>query len=118
MARSLYTFLIVLALALNGAMPSMAMVSDGHFEMASTGLTMHLMRGGGPEDSQRKPETSDWNGSCDNFCLDCGCMSCQTRILSGCVAETIVAIDRFPSPRLLGHAQHPDGDVAKPPPKS
>lgn len=115
MARSLYTFLIVIALAFNGATPSMAMVSDGHSQMASNDVTMHLIQGGGLKNSQHKPGT---DGTCDNFCLDCGCMSCETRILSGSVAETMVAIDGFPSPRLLGHALQVDADVAKPPPKS
>ncbi len=115
MARPLYTLLIVFALALNGATPSMAMVSDG---MVSTGPTMQWMQGGGPENSQFEPVTGDLDGSCGNFCLDCGCMSCQTRILSGSLAETMVTIDGFPSPRLLGLAPRVDADVAKPPPKS
>ena len=115
----LYTILIVFALALNGATPSMAMVSDGHSQMASTGVTMHLMQGGGPENSQHGPGTGDWNGSCSNSCLDCGCLICETRILSGCAAaEIMLASDRFPSPRVFDPAPRLDQDVAKPPPKS
>ncbi len=118
MARRIYVILIAFSLVAGGAMPSMAMASQGHSQMASDGVTMHLMQGGGPQHSQPEPGTSDWHGSCGNFCLDCGCLSCQTRILSGAAAETIMTFDRFPSPRLLGQAPRLEGDVAKPPPKS
>ena len=118
MARSLYTILLVFALAFSGAMPSMAMVSDGHSQMASAGLTMHVMQGGMQKTPQKSIETADSNGSCGNFCLECGCMSCETRSLSGRADETMVAIDRFASPQRLGHAPRLERDVAKPPPKS
>ncbi len=119
MARSLYTILLVFALAFSGAMPSMAMVSDGHSQMASAGLTMHVMQGGMAEAIQQNSETSALDGSCGNFCLDCGCMSCETRSLSGCAAAGVmVAFDRFPSPRLFARAPRLERDVAKPPPKS
>ena len=118
MARSLYTILLVFALAFSGAMPSMAMVSDGHSQMAFAGLTMHVMQGGMAEATQQNSETSDLDGSCGKFCLECGCMSCETRILSGRADETMVAIDRFPSPHRLGQAPRVDQDVAKPPPKA
>ncbi len=119
MERRLYIILIALSLAFNGAMPSMAMISDGHSQMASPGIGMHGMQGGMQKKTHKGTEPTDPNGSCGNFCLDCGCLSCETRnVLYRTAPDVMVALNRFPLPHKLGHAPRLERDVAKPPPKA
>ena len=101
MARRSYVILIAFSLVASGATPSTAMLSDGHSRMASTGVTMHVTPGGGPESSQPKPETSDLEGSCGNFCLDCGCLNCEARNLAGRTFSGMMAIDLLGTETIL-----------------
>ena len=121
MARLFYTIVIVFTFTLNSAVASMAMGSAGQAQTASSGPAMHPAmhptESGGPQTGQYNPETNDADGSCGNFCLNCGCLICEVRNLSGAAAEITATAHGFPSPRLFARARRVDQDVAKPPPK-
>lgn len=117
MLRRFYIILIAAALIVNGAMPTMAMVSGGPAGTA-LGASHQALMADGLANTHRHARNGDTSGLCDNFCLDCGCLNCQARSLAGPGPGGMIAIDHFPSPRLPGHAARLDRDVAKPPPKS
>ena len=103
--------LIALGLILGGAMPTSAMLADGHGQMVSNpGIEATIHQHGGAVDR---------GGDCEALCLDCGCVvHVASSIGERAFRGTIIRFANYHSPQPRDQAPRSHGDVDNPPPKS